>query len=77
MHHHLKCLNPAAEGKKLTVDFTATKPENYQEFLDGEVRYLSLKKANPDNADAMYAENKRNAADHLAYLEKLASVYDA
>ena len=76
-YYNIFRFNPAAEGKKLTVDFTATKPENYQEFLDGEVKYLSLKKANPDNADAMYAENKKNAADHLAYLEKLASVYDA
>ena len=68
--------NPAAEGKKFTLDFKNTKPENYQEFLDGEVRYMSLKKSNPANADRMYAENAQNAKDHLAYLERLVSMYD-
>ena len=69
--------NPAAEGKKFTLDFKNTKPENYQEFLDGEVRYMSLKKSNPENADRMYAENAQNAKDHLAYLERLVSMYDS
>ena len=68
--------NPAAEGKKFTLDFKNTKPENYQEFLDGEVRYMSLKKSNPANADRMYAENAQNAKNHLAYLERLVSMYD-
>ncbi len=68
--------NPAAQGKKFTLDFKNTKPENYQEFLDGEVRYMSLKKSNPANADRMYAENAQNAKDHLAYLERLVSMYD-
>ncbi|WP_026506928.1 pyruvate:ferredoxin (flavodoxin) oxidoreductase [Butyrivibrio sp. MC2013] len=68
--------NPAAEGKKLTVDFNKTKPENYQEFLDGEVRYMSLRKANPANADSYYAQNAQNAKDHLTYLERLAEMYD-
>ena len=69
--------NPAAEGKKFTLDFKNTKPENYQEFLDGEVRYMSLKKSNPANADRMYAENAQNAKDHLAYLERLVNMYDS
>mgnify|MGYP002623964872 CR=1 FL=1 len=69
--------NPAAEGKKFTLDFKNTKPDNYQEFLDGEVRYMSLKKSNPANADRMYAENAQNAKDHLAYLERLVSMYDS
>ncbi|WP_027206157.1 pyruvate:ferredoxin (flavodoxin) oxidoreductase [Butyrivibrio fibrisolvens] len=69
--------NPAAQGKKFTLDFKNTKPENYQEFLDGEVRYMSLKKSNPANADRMYAENAQNAKDHLAYLERLVSMYDS
>ena len=69
--------NPAAQGKKFALDFKNTKPENYQEFLDGEVRYMSLKKSNPANADRMYAENAQNAKDHLAYLERLVSMYDS
>jgi pyruvate-ferredoxin/flavodoxin oxidoreductase len=68
--------NPAAEGKKLTVDFTATKPEEYQDFLNGEVRYLSLKKSNPAHAEEMYAANAQNAKDHLNYLQRLEKLYD-
>ncbi len=68
--------NPAAEGKKLTVDFTATKPEEYQDFLNGEVRYLSLKKSNPTHAEEMYAANAQNAKDHLNYLQRLEKLYD-
>jgi pyruvate-ferredoxin/flavodoxin oxidoreductase len=67
--------NPAAE-KKLSVDFTNTKPENYQDFLNGEVRYMSLKKANPANADDYYAQNAQNAKDRLTYLQRLAEMYN-
>jgi pyruvate-ferredoxin/flavodoxin oxidoreductase len=38
---------------------------------------MSLKKSNPANADRMYAENAQNAKDHLAYLERLVSMYDS
>ncbi|WP_026504704.1 pyruvate:ferredoxin (flavodoxin) oxidoreductase [Butyrivibrio sp. NC3005] len=68
--------NPAAEGKKLTVDFKNTKPENYQDFLDNEVRYMSLRKSNPTNADDMYAQSAKNAKEHLEYLQRLETLYD-
>ena len=41
--------NPAAE-KKFTLDSKAPKMEGYQDFLKGEVRYLSLTMKNPDRA---------------------------
>ena len=43
--------NPAAEkGSKFTLDSKQPKEEDYQAFLDGEVRYNALKRANPEKA---------------------------
>ncbi len=67
--------NPLAE-KKFSLDKTPTAVEEYQSFLDGEVRYLSLKKANPANAEKMYAANAQNAKDKFAYLNKLNTLYN-
>ncbi len=50
--------------------------DDYQAFLNGEVRYMSLKKANPANADRMYAENEANAKAHYEYLSKLGALYN-
>ena len=75
-YYNLFRFNPAAEGKKLTVDYTNTKPEEYQDFLNGEVRYMSLRKSNPDHADDLYAQSALNAKEHLSYLERLEKLYD-
>ena len=50
--------------------------KDYQAFLNGEVRYMSLKKANPANAERMYAENEANAKAHYEYLSKLGALYN-
>ncbi len=67
--------NPAGGAKKFSLD---SKPGtgDYQAFLGGEVRYASLKKANPTKADAMYAENEANARAHYEYLSKLGALYN-
>ncbi len=67
--------NPAGGAKKFTLD---SKPGtgDYQEFLAGEVRYASLKKANPTKAEAMYAENEANARAQYDYLSKLGALYN-
>ena len=65
--------NPLAE-KKFTLDSKAPSME-YQEFLDGEVRYLSLKLKNPERAQKLYAESAEHAKEHLAYLNKLVTLY--
>ena len=67
--------NPAGGAKKFFLD---SKPatDDYQAFLNGEVRYMSLKKANPANADRMYAENEANAKAHYEYLSKLGALYN-
>ncbi|MBR3186912.1 MAG: pyruvate:ferredoxin (flavodoxin) oxidoreductase, partial [Lachnospiraceae bacterium] len=67
--------NPAGGAKKFSLD---SKPatDDYQAFLNGEVRYMSLKKANPANAERMYAENEANAKAHYEYLSKLGALYN-
>ena len=65
--------NPLAE-KKFTLDSKAPTMD-YQEFLDGEVRYLSLKLKNPERAAKLYKEAAEHAKEHLAYLNKLVTLY--
>ena len=48
--------NPAAENK-FTLDSKAP-TEDYQAFLDGEVRYNALKRANPEKAARLFAKNE-------------------
>ena len=67
--------NPAAEGKKFSLD---CKPAtvDYQEFIKGEVRYTSLALKNPARAEKLFAKAEQNAKDKYAYLEKLVKLYD-
>ncbi|HAL57986.1 MAG TPA: pyruvate:ferredoxin (flavodoxin) oxidoreductase, partial [Sarcina sp.] len=67
--------NPAGGAKKFTLDSKAGTGD-YQEFLKGEVRYMSLQKANPANAAKMYAENEANAKAKFEYLSKLGALYN-
>ena len=45
---------------------------DFQEFLQGEVRYSSLKRAFPDTADALYNQTEQDAKMRLAVYKKLA-----
>ena len=49
-----------------------TKPAtgDYQEFIKGEVRYSSLYKTNPEDADRLFAEAAEDAKDRLAFYQK-------
>jgi pyruvate-ferredoxin/flavodoxin oxidoreductase len=67
--------NPAAEGNKFTLDSKEPKMEGYQEFLDGEVRYNALKRANPEKAERLFAQNEKEAAERYSYLKKLIALY--
>ena len=67
--------NPAAEGAKFTLDSKEPKLENYQAFLDGEVRYNALKRANPEKAEKLFALNEKEAKERYAYLKKLITLY--
>ena len=67
--------NPAAEGNKFTLDSKEPKMEGYQDFLNGEVRYNALKRANPEKADKLFAINEQEAAERYDYLKKLITLY--
>ena len=67
--------NPAAEGNKFTLDSKEPKEEDYQAFLDGEVRYNALKRANPEKAARLFAKNEAEAMERYDYLKKLISLY--
>ena len=68
--------NPAAEkGSKFTLDSKQPKEEDYQAFLDGEVRYNALKRANPEKAEKLFAQNEKEAMERYAYLKKLVTLY--
>ncbi len=69
--------NPAAEGNKFFLDSKEPKKEDYQAFLDGEVRYNALKRANPEKAAKLFALNEKEAMERYAYLKKLVDVYAA
>jgi pyruvate-ferredoxin/flavodoxin oxidoreductase len=61
---HLWRNNPALaeEGKNpFQLDSKAPNWDNFQAFLDGEVRFLSVRKACPNEADALYATTKQLA----------------
>ena len=66
--------NPAAE-KKFTLDSKAPKMEGYQDFLKGEVRYLSLTMKNPDRAATLFARNEKEAKERYEHLSKLVALY--
>ena len=65
--------NPAAENK-FTLDSKAP-TEDYQAFLDGEVRYNSLKRSNPEKAARLFAKNESEAKERYEYLNKLVTLY--
>ena len=66
--------NPAAENK-FSLDSKAPTAEGYQEFLDGEVRYNSLKRSNPEKAARLFAKNESEAKERYEYLNKLVTLY--
>ncbi len=47
----------------------------YKDFLAGEVRYDSLKRANPEKAEILFTEAEKQAAERYAYLQKLVTLY--
>ena len=67
--------NPAAEGKKLTVD---SKPAtgSYVDFVKSETRYARLVQSNPEKAEALFQKGEENAKAKYDRLQKLADLYD-
>ena len=74
---HLFRFDPrlAEEGKNpFQLDSKAPTAE-YRDFILGETRYLSLKKAFPERAEVLFAEAEKNAKDKMEHLNRLAKLY--
>ena len=71
--------NPAlkAEGKDAFILDSKEPTEDYQEFLDGEVRYNALKRANPDRAAELFAKSEEAAKARYEYLNRLKVLHGA
>ena len=76
---HCFRFNPAlaAEGKSAFTLESKAPSGDYQEFLNGEVRYNSLKRANPAKAERLFGKNEQEAKDRYTYLNKLVKLYGA
>ncbi len=71
--------NPAlaAEGKDAFALDSKEPSGDYQAFLDGEVRYNALKRANPERAAKLFDKNESEAKARYSYLNKLKTLYGA
>ena len=63
--------NPAAEGKKFTLD-SKDPTEDYQTFIKGETRYSALLRQFPDIAPELFDEAQKDAAARLESYKRLA-----
>ncbi|MBQ1544708.1 MAG: hypothetical protein IIZ60_02965, partial [Clostridia bacterium] len=60
----------AAEGEN-PFQLDSKEPSmDYEEFLDGEVRYASLKRTFPENAKELFEEGAKQAAERYEKLKK-------
>ena len=66
--------NPALKGEKNPFTLDSKEPKgNFKDFLMGEVRYASLAKAFPEEADALFEKTEADAMERLDIYKKLAS----
>ena len=63
------------QSKKFALDSKTPDMENYMDFLNGEVRYNSLQRQNPEKAARLFAKNESEAKARYAYLNKLVAMY--
>ena len=66
--------NPAAEGKKFTLDSKAP-AGGYQEFLMNEARYNRLSREFPERAEKLFVRNEEAAMERYDHLVKLVELY--
>ncbi|MBQ1207572.1 MAG: pyruvate:ferredoxin (flavodoxin) oxidoreductase [Lachnospiraceae bacterium] len=69
--------NPALakEGKPAFSLDSKAPTGDYQAFLNGEVRYNALKRANAERADKLFAISEQDAKAKYAHLQKLVKLY--
>lgn len=66
--------NPLMEdGKKFSWD-TKAPTADFQDFIKGEIRYSSLYKTNPANADTLFAKAEEDAKRRMEFYQKVGQV---
>ncbi len=66
--------NPAAEGKKFTLDSKQPK-DGYRDFLMNEARYSRLTREFPERAEGLFVRNEEAAKERYEHLVKLVELY--
>ncbi len=76
-YFHLFRFNPLLkdEGKNPFILDSDEPQLNYEEFLDGEIRYDVLKRQKPDQAQLLFAQAEKQAKERYEYLKRLAALY--
>ena len=71
---HLYRYNPElkAEGKNPFILDSREPSKDYKDFLMGEVRYASLAKAFPEEAEKLFEKSEKDAVERLNTYKKLA-----
>ena len=69
--------NPALaeQGKPAFILDSKEPTGDYQEFLNGEVRYNALKRSNPERAEKLFSKSEEYAKERYQYLNKLVKLY--
>ncbi|MCM1065688.1 MAG: pyruvate:ferredoxin (flavodoxin) oxidoreductase [Eubacterium sp.] len=76
-YFHLFRFNPLLkeEGKNpFTLDSGEPKLD-YEEFLDGEIRYDVLKRQKPEQAERLFAQAEKQAKERYEYFKRLTALY--
>ena len=66
--------NTSETEEALKIVSSANSIQEYGK-LDGGVRYNALKRANPEKAAKLFAQNEKEAMERYAYLKKLVTLY--
>ena len=77
-YYHLFRFNPALkeQGKNPFVLDSGEPNLAYEEFLDGEIRYDSLKRYHPEQAEELFQRAATQAKERYRYLKGLEALYD-
>lgn len=76
-YFHLFRFNPALkeQGKNPFILDSKEPTLEYQEFLDGEIRYDSLKRSKPEEAQRLFERAKEQARERYRYFKNLERLY--
>ena len=67
----------AKDGQDAFILDSKEPTEDYKEFLNGEVRYNSLIRKDPERAEKLFTEAEKDSKARWAYLNKLKELYKA